>query len=165
MHVAYEPADAGPWLRALLGPGMHAFPQNGAGPAGRLANAGARAFASGRDPVLAVWPDLPTCRPEHAAGALDDLRDGCDVSLGPVFDGGFYLVALARPVPVLLGLLTLTAHTVRSPDGLGATFAAAQGSGLELGLLRAERGLHSLEDARAALADPLLDPELRRLLR
>jgi hypothetical protein len=30
--------------------------------------------------------------------------------------------------------------------------------------LRAERGMHSLEDVRAALADPLLDSELRAVL-
>jgi hypothetical protein len=31
-------------------------------------------------------------------------------------------------------------------------------------MLRAERGLRSPSDVRAALADPLLDPELRALL-
>jgi hypothetical protein len=43
-------------------------------------------------------------------------------------------------------------------------FEAANSAGIEVGLLRAERGLHSLEDMRAAVADPLLDPELRDLL-
>ncbi|MGI8506552.1 MAG: DUF2064 domain-containing protein, partial [Solirubrobacteraceae bacterium] len=70
VHVAHEPADAGPRLRALLGPGVQTFPQNGAGRGGRLANAAARAFASGHGPVLVVWPDLPSWRPEHAAGAI-----------------------------------------------------------------------------------------------
>ena len=37
--------------------------------------------------------------------------------------------------------------------------------GLTVGLLRAERALHRPADARAALADPLLPPELARVLR
>jgi len=160
IHVAYEPADAGADLRALLGSEPMLFPQNGAGPSGRLANASARAFASGHGPVLIVWPELPRWRPEHAAGALADLVAGCDVSLGPVFDGGFYLIALSRP----LALFALPTPAWRTPDAIGAAFLAAQESGLELGLLRAERGLRSPEDVRAAVADPLLDPELRGLL-
>ena len=41
---------------------------------------------------------------------------------------------------------------------------AAQLEGLQAGLLRAERGLRSPGDVRAALADPLLDAELAALL-
>jgi glycosyltransferase A (GT-A) superfamily protein (DUF2064 family) len=111
--------------------------------------------------VLIAWPDLPRWRPEHAAAALTDLRDGCGLSLGPVFDGGFYLIALVRPLPALFAL---PAPAWRSPDALGIALIAAHEAGVEAGLLRAERGLHSPEDVRAALADPLLDPELRALL-
>jgi len=59
----------------------------------------ARVFARGGSPVLIVWPDLPRLRPEHAAAALGDLEAGCDVVLGPAIDGGFYLIALQRPLP------------------------------------------------------------------
>ncbi len=159
--LAYEPADAGPELRALLSSGVDAFPQNGAGPSGRLANATARAFASGHGPVLIIWPDLPRWRPEHAAGALADLGDGCQLSVGPVFDGGFYLVALARPLAALFGLPAQTWH---SADGMAIALSAAHETGTEVGLLRAERGLRSPEDVHAALADPMLDRELRHLL-
>jgi hypothetical protein len=37
-------------------------------------------------------------------------------------------------------------------------------AGVAVGLLRAERGLRRPADVRAALADPLLDAELRALL-
>jgi hypothetical protein len=47
---------------------------------------------------------------------------------------------------------------------MAIAFMAAHGAGVEAGMLRAERGLHSLEDVCAALADPLLDGELRALL-
>jgi hypothetical protein len=160
-HVAYEPADAGSELRALLGPEASLLPQSGDGIAGRIADASARLFAAGEGPVLIVWPDLPRWRPEHARGALTDLSDGCDLSLGPVFDGGFYLIALARPLPALF---TLPEQAWRSPDAMSIAITAAHEAGLEVGLLRTERGLHRPEDVRAALADPLLDSELRSLL-
>ncbi len=161
VQVAYEPPDGFSELRTLLGSDVELFAQNGAGRRGRLANAAVRALRGADGPLLIAWPDLPGWRPEHAAAALGDLRDGCELSCGPVFDGGFYLIALARPLSALLGL---PERTWRSPDAMSIALAAAHEAGIEGGLLRAERGLHSLEDLHAALADPLLDPELRRLL-
>jgi glycosyltransferase A (GT-A) superfamily protein (DUF2064 family) len=132
-----------------------------AGPDERPADAGARAMDGVDGQLMIAWPDLARWRQEHAAGARGDLAAGCELSVGPVFDGGFYLVALAHPVAVLP---TLPDDIWQSPDAMAIAFAAAHGAGFEAGMLRAERGLHSPEDVRAALADPLLDGELRRIL-
>jgi hypothetical protein len=161
VHVGYEPVDAGPEVRALLGPEVNLFPQSGAGISGRLAQASARLFTRGDGPVLIVWPDLPRWRADHACGALSDLADGCDVSLGPEFDSGFYLIGLARPLPALFAL---PEQAWRSPDAMSAAIVAAREAGLEVGLLRAERGLRRPEDMRAVLADPLTDSEMRGIL-
>ena len=161
VHVGYEPVDAGPELRALLGPEVSLFPQSGTGIAGRLAQASARLFTRGDGPVLIIWPDLPRWRTDHASGALSDLSDGCDLSLGPEFDGGFYMIGLARPLPALFAL---PEHAWRSPDAISAAIVAAREASLEVGLLRAERGLRRPEDVRAALADPLTDAEMRGIL-
>jgi glycosyltransferase A (GT-A) superfamily protein (DUF2064 family) len=118
-------------------------------------------FASGDGPVLVVWPELARWRSDHAAGALEDLADGCLISFGPMFDGGFYLLAFAQPVPALLELAD-DAWQTRDPIGLAAD--VAQRSGLAIGLLRTERGLRTPADVSALLADPLVDDELRRLL-
>jgi uncharacterized protein len=161
VHVGYEPVDAGPELRALLGPGVSLFPQNGPGISGRLAQASARLFARGDGPVLIIWPDLVRWQADHASSALGDLTAGCDVALGPEFGGGFYMIGLARPLPALF---QLPERTWRSPDALSAAILAAGEAGLEVGLLRAERGLRRPEDVRALLADPLTDRELREIL-
>jgi glycosyltransferase A (GT-A) superfamily protein (DUF2064 family) len=132
-----------------------------ADPDERPAEAGARAMDGVKGPLLIARPDLARWRPDHAAGALGDLQAGCELSVGPVFDGGFYLVAFAHPLAVLP---TLPDHVWQSPDAMAIALTAAHGAGFEAGMLRAERGLHSPEDVRAALADPLLDGELRSLL-
>jgi glycosyltransferase A (GT-A) superfamily protein (DUF2064 family) len=161
VHVAYDPPDAGAEMRRLVGPGPVYLPQSGAGIAARVADAAARVFGGRPGPLVIVWPDLPRLRPEHAAAALDDLAAGCDLSLGPVIGGGFYLVAMPRPIRQLF---ELPEQMWRSQDGVTAGLVAARESGLEVGIVRGERALHRPADLRAALADPLVAPGLRRIL-
>jgi uncharacterized protein len=162
VHVAHDPPDGGRELRALVGDTASLFPQNGDGIAGRLADAAARVFSRNAGPLLIAWPDLPRLRPEHAFAALDDLQSGCDAVLGPVIDGGLYLLGIPRPQPKLFAL---PEQSWRSPDVMMLGVAAARDAGLEIGILRAERALHRPPDVRAALADPLLSSELGRILR
>ena len=153
VHVAHHPPDAGPELRALIGNDASVFPQIGDGIAGRLADAAARVFARSHGPLIIVWPDLPQLRREHAQSALEDLRSGCDVVLGPAMDGGLYMVAIGRPLPKLF---SLPETAWRSPDVMTMGLAAAREAGLEVGILRAERALNRPADVRAAVADPML---------
>ena len=81
--------------------------------------------------------------------------------LGPVFDGGYYLIALARPLP---SLFALPEQVWRGPDSFNQVLTAAGHAGLEVGLLRGERALHRPADVRAALADPLLPEPVARAL-
>jgi hypothetical protein len=127
-----------------------------------LADAVHHVFSDGGGgPLVVVWPALPRWGPEHADGVLDDLAAGCDASVGPVFDGGLYLLALTRVLPALFAL---PFEAWDSPDAMGRVLAAINEEGAAVGLLRAERGLRRPGDVRAALADPLLDDELRALL-
>ena len=89
------------------------------------------------------------------------MSDGADLVLGPVFDGGFYLIALARPVP---SLFALPEHVWRGPDSFNQVLIAAGPPGLEVGVLRGERALHRPADVRAALADPLLPEAVAKAL-
>lgn len=161
VHVAYDPPDAAPEMRAVLPSGTGLFPQNGDGIGSRLADATARVFSRHDGPVLAVWPDLPRLRVDHARAALDDLRAGCDLTLGPVIDGGFYLVGVSRPQPKLF---TVPEQAWGASDVMGTVLEAAREAGLEVGILRAERALHRPADLRAALADPTLPAEIARIL-
>jgi hypothetical protein len=112
-------------------------------------------------PTLVIWPELPVWLPETAAAALDDLAAGCAVSIGPVFDGALYLLALAEPIPELLALGERPWQGVQA---MARVFSVVEEREMEVGLLRAERGLRRPSDVLALRADPLTDPELRELL-
>lgn len=161
IYVAHEPADAREEMRLVTGSDVRLFPQNGEGISGRAADAVARVAAHGPGPIIIVWPDLPELREAHAAAVLSDLSVGVDVILGPVFDGGYYLVAISGPLPSLFGL---PERVWRAPDAVNLVLCAAAQAGLEVGVLRAERALHRPADVRAALADPLLPQAVARVL-
>ena len=118
-------------------------------------------FAGSAGAVIVVWPRALRLGPEHAAGVLGDLEAGCDLVLGPMVDGGFYLLALSRPSADVIALLQ---DGFQTPAGTPGALATAAQSGLELGYLRPERGLRSGDDVRAAVADPLTAPAIRRIL-
>jgi glycosyltransferase A (GT-A) superfamily protein (DUF2064 family) len=162
LYAAHEPPDAREELRALVPADATLFPQNGNGVGARIADAAARVFSRHRGPLLIVWPDLPRLRPEHASAALGDMAAGCDLVLGPAIDGGFYLIGISRPLPQLF---TLPEQAWRSPDVVAMGLAATRESGLEVGILRAERPLQRPSDVRAALADPITAPEIARILK
>jgi glycosyltransferase A (GT-A) superfamily protein (DUF2064 family) len=118
--------------------------------------------ASGQaGPLLILWPELPSWRPAHLDAALSDFAAGCELVIGPVFDGGFYLLGLARPLPALF---ELEADAWQSPTAMATILAVAAQDEVTVGLLRAERALRTPEDVAAALAEPLLDEDLRGLL-
>jgi hypothetical protein len=106
-------------------------------------------------PVVLVAPDVPALADHHLAAVRDDLAAGVLLSTAATGDGTPFIVALSRPAPELVAL-------VGAPfNELLATAVRLDG---ELGMIRAERRLSTLADARALLADPLTPPDLRALL-
>lgn len=161
IYVAHEPADAGRDLQRLAGEDVVLFPQNGEGIAGRVADAIGRVSVHSNGPMLILWPDLARFNPVLTQALQIDFAAGADLVLGPVFDGGYYLLALARPLP---SLFELPEQIWRGPDSFNQVLLAATQAGLEVGVLRGERALHRPADVRAALADPLLPEAVARAL-
>ncbi len=143
-------------------PSGRLFPQRGTDLGERLADATERVLADHDGPLLTIGTDLPTLRPLHAHAALGDLEAGCDFSLGPAADGGYYLAAQREPHPELFAL---------PPDAWGGpsvfelTIAAAHAAGLSLGMLRLEIDLDTPADARRLLLDNALPEEIGAILR
>jgi len=160
--LAFTPPDREDDLRALVPLGTRLIAQEGADLGERLTAASARVLAEHPGPLLIVGTDLPRLSARHAAAALSDLADGCEVSLGPALDGGWYLMGVRRPQPALFAL---PSDAWGGPEVWTLTIAAAETGRLPLGLLRAERDLDTPKDAQAMLADPMLPPDIAELLR
>ena len=160
--VAFTPDDALGEIVDLVPAGTDLFPQVGADLGERLAAATARVLSVHDGPLLTVGTDLATLEPGHAAAALDDLADGIDVTFGPAFDGGYYLIGLREPHPEVFAL---PSEEWGGPRVLQLSLQAAAEAGLSLGMLRGERDLDTPADARAALADPRFPDDIASGLR
>jgi 2-phospho-L-lactate guanylyltransferase (CobY/MobA/RfbA family) len=103
--------------RPVLPEGTGWVPQAGAGFGERLEGAIAGAFARARRPgapVLVVGTDVPGLAERHLRSALASLaEDARRVVLGPSPDGGFYLLAAARPLPPLSSVRWCRRDTLR----------------------------------------------------
>jgi len=78
-----------------------------------------------RPGAVIVGSDSPTLPQAILVDALGRLRAGVDVVLGPAEDGGYYLIALARPAPELFAGVAWG-----GADVLDATLARAKRLGL-----------------------------------
>ena len=160
--VAYAPDGAIEEMLELVPPGTDLFAQEGDHLGERLAAASTRVLSMHDGPLLVIGTDLATLSRGHAEAALDDLSNGCDVCFGPAFDGGYYLVALARDLP---DVFALPADAWGGAEVFELSLRAAATAGLQFGMLRAERDLDTPADARAALADPSFPPDIAEILR
>ena len=160
--VAFTPDDALAEVGDLVPAGTDLFPQEGDDLGERLAAATGRVLAMHDGPLLTVGTDLATLEPRHAAAALEDLADGIEITFGPAFDGGYYLIGMREPHPEVFAL---PSEEWGGPRVLQLSLRAAAEAGLSLGMLRGERDLDTPADARAALADPRFPDDIAEALR
>src|SRR4051794_11927021 len=131
--IAYAPDDAVDEVRSLAPDGARLIAQAGDHAGERMQNAFAEVTAAHDGPVIVIGTDQPALGPAHVWAALDDLRDGVDVVLGPATDGGYYLIAARELHPAIFAI---------EPDAWGGprvmelTLGAIVGAGLSMGWLR-----------------------------
>lgn len=129
VFVTCEPAAELPAIRAWLQPflpGAEFIPQPEGDLGARLTHAFADVFARGFDCVMAIGSDcveLDSMLCEEAFEALS----ASDCAIGPALDGGYYLLALKKPIPALF-------HDVpwSSPTTCARTMARATELGLRV---------------------------------
>ena len=83
-----------------------------------------------RGGVILIGSDLPTLPAAYIQSAVESLREGSDLVLGPTEDGGYYLIGLARPASGLFEGIAWSTLTV-----LEQTLERARSAGLEPDLL------------------------------
>jgi len=78
-------------------------------------------------PTLVIGTDCPALTPHHLATAAEHLRDGIDAVLIPADDGGYLLIGMRQPEPVLFsgiawGTDSVAAETRRRLARLGLSW-------------------------------------------
>lgn len=101
-EIRYDGGDAESVARWLtpVAPSGRCRPQESGDLGRRMQQAMAQAFAEGGERVVLLGCDCPAMSAEIMAQAFAALVDH-DLVLGPALDGGYYLLGLAAPQPVL----------------------------------------------------------------
>ena len=118
------PAELNDTLRALAA-GLPVLPQSEGDLGARMHRAFVGLFEQGARLVVMIGSDLPTLPSSHLDAAFDALEAGADLVLGPAEDGGYYLIGMSRPTPVVFTGISWGGDRV-----LQQTRLAAAGHGL-----------------------------------
>ena len=145
LHAREEERDA---LRAVVGPAVPLVLQRGEGLGDALASGAASALAE-RDAVVLVSSDVPGVPAGALGRALACLDEGADVVLGPGLDGGYWLVALRRPLAQPFAGIPWSSESV-----LEVTLERCAVAGLVVSLLDEWRDVDRPDDLRALASAP-----------
>ncbi len=155
--VFFDPPQADEEVRRWL-PAGRIRRQSDGDLGARMSDAFAKAFKRGAHKVALVGSDVPSLTRACVLEAFAAL-DRADLVLGPGEDGGYYLVALRAPQPLLFdGVPWGTARVMEE------TLGRAEAAGLSVVRLAPRRDVDTPSDLRAEWhrLEPLLrrDPEL-----
>jgi rSAM/selenodomain-associated transferase 1 len=159
--LAFTPADARVQLAGLVPPTVRLFAQAGEDLGDRLRRATEVAFRRHHGPLAVIGTDAPELAPPHLRFAEHALAGGHDACLVPTLDGGYALIALARPTPAAFDL---PPEAWGGPDVLELTLMALRAAGRASTLLEPVRDLDTPADARHVAADPRCPPAIKRAL-
>ena len=147
--VAFFPSDAEAFFRTQAGEAFSLLPQTGGDLGERLAGVADRLLSDGFSAVMLIGTDSPTLPDTvlHEAHAML-TRDRADVVLGPVDDGGYYLIGLRRPNRSLFEGIAWSTDSV-----LSQTVARARLAGLRMHLLPRWFDVDAEPDLRRLVCD------------
>lgn len=159
--VAFTPADARAEVARHVPNGVRLFPQCDGSLGARLAHAAGRAFDPHGGPLCVIGTDAPLLGPDHVHAAQAELRSGWDACIVPALDGGYALIALARPATAVFDL---PAAAWGGPDVLELTLRALHRAHQSWRLFDPIADLDTPADALALRRDPRCPPAIRAAL-
>lgn len=160
--LAFTPPDAHPEFIGLIPRTVGLFPQPGGDLGERMRRATEFVFRAHRGAVAVVGTDVPELGPVHLRLVEQGLAAGHDACVIPTLDGGYALIALARPTPAAF---ELPPEAWGGPAVLELTLRALQAARRSCVLLEPVRDLDTPEDARYVAADPRCPPAVGQALK
>jgi uncharacterized protein len=130
VELRFAPDDSQSEIQRWLKPGWQATPQGSGDLGDRLIAAFSDAFAAGATRVVVIGSDCPAVTPADIRAAWTALQM-TDVVLGPALDGGYWLIGLRQPQPVLFEKMPWSTNAV-----LNETVERARAARLSVHLLR-----------------------------
>ena len=135
-ELRFTPDDAEVEISQWVYEGWTAVPQGG----GDLGERMQRAITEAQCPAILIGSDCPEINLKDIATAHKALGKH-DVVLGPAIDGGYWLIGLQSPCPVLFDGILWSADNV-----LKETLARSEKAGLSVHLLRELADVDTVED-------------------
>ncbi|MCP4251814.1 MAG: glycosyltransferase [Candidatus Scalindua sp.] len=93
--IAFTPSDAEATLHSVCGQSVDYLPQKGESLGERMKNAFKHSFDKDSTRTVIIGTDSPTLPLSYIQQAFDALKE-VPVSIGPTFDGGYYLIGLSE---------------------------------------------------------------------
>jgi rSAM/selenodomain-associated transferase 1 len=159
--LAFTPPDSRAELGGLVPRRVRLFPQGSGDLGARMRAATELVSRRHHGPLIVIGTDAPELGPVHLRFAERALASGHDACLVPALDGGYALIALARPAPAAFDL---PPEAWGGPDVLALTMMALAAAGCATALLEPVRDLDTPADASYVAADPRCPPPVRLAL-
>ena len=138
--LCYAPLNGRPMLEQLIGSDFDYVPQSDGDLGNRMHSIFKWSFEQGHSKVIIIGADSPALPGEWIEEAFAGL-DEKDVVLGPTLDGGYYLVGLKSPQPMLFENVAWSTESVMT-----TTLDRVTETGLSLDLLPPWADLDHPED-------------------
>jgi hypothetical protein len=151
LGLVFWPPSAYAYFRTLC-PHAVLFGQRGADLGERLFNAFEQAYAAGYEQCVIISSDSPNVPAAYLRRAFE-LLDDASVVLGPCEDGGYYLIGMHVPQPVLFEGITWSTEVVYQQ-----TVDRAAGAGLQLATLPVWYDIDTVADLTQLRADLVKQP-------
>ncbi len=142
VELRFTPDDAAEEVRSWARSGWLMKPQGQGDLGDRLICAVEEAFQDRCEAVAIIGADCPEVSSRDVDGALEIVASGkADVVLGPAKDGGYWLIALRKPVAELFTGMAWSTESV-----FAETRARAHGLGLTVKEMRILADVDTLDD-------------------
>lgn len=93
--IAYTPSNAEATFHSICGQSVNYIPQKGNNLGERMKNAFMYSFEKSSERTVIIGTDSPTLPLSYIQKAFDALKE-VSVTIGPTFDGGYYLIGLSE---------------------------------------------------------------------